>query len=347
MLKGNLERKLLIHALKVSTSVYSTILLRNCCVHYSINTMSNILISGGTGLTGRALTAELLKKGYTVTILSRQQQPADYSAGVRYSYWNPGEGIIDKQIVEDADYLIHLAGAGVADKRWTEKRKREIKDSRVIPTKLLADTVKLHGAKLKAVIVASAIGWYGPDPVIPNPKPFTEEDPAYADFLGNTCLAWEQAADSFAMQGKRLVKLRTGIVLSREGGALKEFLKPLKWGIAAVMGSGRQVVSWIHISDLVRLYIQALENGKMEGVYNAVAPLPVSNKQLMTALGKKKKGNFFMPIHIPSFLLKIVLGEMSVEILKSTTVSCNKLHGEGFIFQYPSLESALGKLLEA
>ncbi|RZM05741.1 MAG: DUF1731 domain-containing protein, partial [Pedobacter sp.] len=195
--------------------------------------------------------------------------------------------------------------------------------------------------KIQTVVSASAIGWYGPDPVVPNPNPFREDAPSADDFLGSTCRVWEQSIEPVARMGKRLVILRTGIVLSPEGGALKEFRRPLKFGLATILGTGKQVMSWIHLDDIVRIYVAAVEEGKLQGVYNAVAPRPASNQQLVLQLAKEKKGTFFIPVHVPSFALKIALGEMSIEVLKSATVSCDKLHVEGFTFLYPSIETAL------
>jgi hypothetical protein len=140
------------------------------------------------------------------------------------------------------------------------------------------------------------------------------------------------------------VKLRTGIVLSNEGGALKEFKKPLRWGVAAILGDGKQMISWIHIDDLVRLYIAAIEDEALNGVYNAVAPKPVSNKELTMQLARVQKGNFFIPGYVPSFVLKLVVGEMSIEVLKSATVSCDKIHYTGFTFLHPTIEAALKNL---
>ena len=198
--------------------------------------------------------------------------------------------------------------------------------------------------KVKAVVSASAIGWYGEDPVIPNPNPFIETAPADQGFLGQTCLEWEKSTGPITDLGKRVVKYRTGIVLSNEGGALKEFEKPVRFGVAAILGSGKQKVSWIHIADLVRLYITAVESDDMRGVFNAVAPKPVSNKELVLQLAQTKKGKFFIPLYVPSFVLKTVLGEMSIEVLKSTTVSCDKIHYCGFSFLFPTIDAALRNL---
>ena len=247
---------------------------------------------------------------------------------------------IDKEAIGAADYIIHMAGAGVADKRWTKKRKQEIISSRVESSKLIVDSLKTISNKIKAVISASAIGWYGPDSVISDPDPFTENNPADDSFLGNTCKQWEESIEPVTGLGKRLVKLRSGIVLSKKGGALKEFIKPLKFGIAAILGNGKQIISWVHIDDLVSMFIAAIENENINGVYNAVAPNPVSNKELTLQLAKNKR-KFFIPIHIPSFILKLVLGEMSIEVLKSVTVSSDKIQQTGFQFKFLSIKEAL------
>ena len=321
--------------------------------------MVTVLITGGTGLVGKTLGHALLEKGYSVIILSRQTNQHSAIANLSYACWDVEEQTIDKEAVTRADYIIHLAGAGVADKRWTKKRKQEIISSRVDSSKLIVDSLKAIPNKVKAVVSASAIGWY----LIPNPRlndsvgqaspqggegsgvrKFVESDPPANDFLGTTCKQWEESIEPVTQLGKRLVKLRTGIVLSKEGGALKEFIRPLKFGIAAILGSGKQIISWIHIKDLVSMFVVAIKNENMNGVYNAVAPNPVSNKELTIQLAKRRN-RFFIPVHVPSFILKIVLGEMSIEVLKSATVSCEKIQHAGFSFQFPDIRSAFIDLI--
>ena len=315
--------------------------------------MATILITGGTGLIGKALTKALLEKDYNVIILTRGGKTSvnnlQSTSMIGYALWNVGEQTIDQDAITKADYIIHLAGAGVAEKRWTKKRKQEIVSSRVDSGKLITDSLRNIPNNVKAVVTASAIGWYGQSPLSSGEgrgEVFEETDPPAEDFLGQTCKQWEESIEPIIQLGKRLVKLRTGIVLSPEGGALKEFLKPLRYGIAAVLGGGRQIISWIHIDDLVRLYITAIENENMTGAYNAVAPGPVSNREFTLQLARIKRGRFFIPAYVPSFLLRLLLGEMSIEVLKSATISCDKIHCEGFVFQFPSLESALKNLLE-
>lgn len=307
--------------------------------------MSVILVTGGTGLVGKALTKVLLSLGYEVIVLTRDPgKSRSVQTGLRYAGWDIQKGYMDEQALVKADHIIHLAGAGVAERRWTKKRKKEIRDSRVLSGRLLINYLSETPNRVRTLVSSSAIGWYGPDPVIPNPAPFTENAPPSADFLGATCRDWEKSVDVSLPPGIRLVKLRTGIVLSREGGALKEFIRPLRLGVAAVPGSGRQVVSWIHITDLVNCYINAIENMSMRGVYNAVAPAPVSTRELVMHLAKSR-GKWFIPFSVPSFILKMVLGEMSTEVLKSTTVSCDKLVRTGFHFSYPDIDAAIKNCL--
>lgn len=314
--------------------------------------MPSVLITGGTGLVGTAVKALLEEKDYEVVLLTRSKTLFKGQA-----HWDINAGIIDSSAIANADYIIHLAGAGVADKRWSASRKQEILDSRTQSSALLVKALQETPNKVKAVISASAIGWYGPDQnsysnnTQNNERSaigFVETDSSYPDFLGTTCAAWEDSiapvtANTNGLQ-KRLVCLRTGIVLSKNGGALKEFLKPLAVRMAAVLGDGKQMISWIDVRDLAKMFVYALENENIAGSYNAVAPVPVSNKTLTQTLANVLYGKFYITTYVPSFVLKIILGEMSIEVLKSTTVSAQKITGTGFVFDYPEIAKSLSAL---
>lgn len=304
--------------------------------------MQTVLITGGTGMVGTHLTKKLLDEGFRVIILTRHLGNRRETKNLRFAQWDINKGQLDPDAVKQADFIVHLAGAGVVDKKWTPTYRKEIISSRADSARLLIDTLKNNENRVQALISASAIGWYGPDadPV----KPFGEEDPAAGDFLGTTCKLWEQSVNPARLLDKRVVKFRIGIVLSNDGGALTEFRKPLHFGVAAILGNGKQTVSWIHIDDLCDLFISAINNTKMEGVYNAVAPEPVSNQVLMMALAKAVRGRFFLPIHVPAFLLKLIMGQRSTEVLKSTTVSASKVIATGFTHRFSRIEDALHDL---
>jgi uncharacterized protein (TIGR01777 family) len=205
--------------------------------------------------------------------------------------------------------------------------------------KALAETPN----RVKSFTSASAIGWYGPDAPVPDPQPFRESDPVDDSFLGTTAKEWEASVLPIAEGNIRLVIFRIGIVLSNEGGAYPEFKKPLKFGVASVLGSGKQVVSWVHIEDLVGMIIFSLENISMAGVYNAVAPRPVSNEKLISAIAAQKGGPS-IKVPVPAFVLKAMLGELSVEVLKSTTVSSAKVVDAGYHFRFRKIEEAVAAL---
>ena len=307
--------------------------------------METVLLTGGTGTIGKQLTAHLLKKGYNVIIVTRKIPPGNsVKTGVSYASWNINEQRMDTAALQKADHIIHLAGAGVVDKRWSTQYKKEILDSRTKSSELLINSMNKIDNKIKTLVSASAIGWYGPDTTSSQQYGFTEDVLPNNDFLGTTCRLWEESVDHASSLGKRVVKLRTGIVLSRHGGALEEFKKPLRFGTAAILSSGKQIVSWIHVDDLCRMYTEAIQNPLISGAYNAVAPGPVSNKTLTLQLAKTIRNNSFIPVHVPAFVLKLMLGESSIEVLKSCTVSCKKIKDAGFTFLYPSIEVALNDL---
>mgnify|MGYP001557524406 FL=1 len=304
--------------------------------------MSSVIITGGTGLVGTALSRLLTLQGFSVIILSRD--PARHksqSPSIRYAAWNIRDQTINEEAISEAKFIIHLAGAGVADKRWTDKRKKEIRESRIKSSELLIKALAQIPNKVEAVVSASAIGWYAESGVVQR----VETDPPDPGFLGETCRLWEQHIQPVTAMGKRLVILRSGIALSNDGGAFPEFKRPVRFGIASILGSGRQIISWIHLDDLCRLYLDAMINPQWSGIYNAVAPQPVTNKAFMIELGNRMKKTFYISLPVPGFVVRLLLGEKSTEILKSSNVSCEKIKKQGFQFIYPTLDAAFRDLL--
>lgn len=310
--------------------------------------MKKVVLTGGTGLIGTELIRHLIRHNYYVTVLTRDVQKATtkskFGTQVNYAAWDVKAQTIDEKALAEADYIIHLTGAGVVEKRWTDVYKKEIKESRTRSSELLINTLKRINHHVSAFISSSATGWYGPDKP-GQQKPFTEEASPAKDFLGETCRLWEESVQPVEALGIRRVSLRTGIVLSKKGGALAEFAKPVKLGIASVLGSGQQMVSWIHIADLCDLYLYAMEHENVRGSYNAVAPNPVNNETLTTTLARAKKGKWFIKMPVPAFVLKLMMGESSEEVLKSTTVSSKKIEAAGFSFQWPQLKGAIESLV--
>ncbi|MGH2564916.1 MAG: TIGR01777 family oxidoreductase, partial [Ginsengibacter sp.] len=283
-----------------------------------------------------------------VITLSRNKKKSSSNPRISFSFWDVKNQVIDANAIQKADHIIHLAGAGVMDKSWTEEYKREIVNSRTQSASLLIKGLKENSHHVKSFVSASAIGWYGQDSdPLSHRDGFIEADPPDKSFLGETCLLWEDSVDGIVPLGIRLVKFRTGIVLSNEGGAFKEFKMPLKFGVASILGDGKQIVSWIHIDDICRMYIEAIQNKDINGVYNAVAPSPVTNKKLILATAEKFRNKFFVPIHVPTFALELFMGKRSIEILKSATVSGKKIKSTGFTFLYPTIASALDELVNS
>ncbi|MEJ7611611.1 MAG: TIGR01777 family oxidoreductase [Ferruginibacter sp.] len=304
--------------------------------------MQTILITGGTGLVGRELVNRLINKNYRVIILTRSLKNRVSAENISYALWDVKKGTIDPAAVKEADAVIHLAGAGVMDKKWSEAYKKEILESRTESSRLLVNTLQQTAHKVKIIVSASATGWYGPD----NRDGYflTETDPADPSFLGEVCRQWEHSIQPAENIGIRLCILRTGIVLAKSGGAYPEFKAPLKAGIAAILGGGKQTVSWIHIDDLCRAYIYAVENAALSGIYNAVAPVPVSNKTLTLTIANAVRGKFYIPVHIPVFILKLMMGARTIEILKSTRASAEKIKRAGFSFLFPEIDAAVHAL---
>jgi uncharacterized protein (TIGR01777 family) len=261
--------------------------------------------------------------------------------GVRNFAWNPDAGTIDQAAFEDAQYLIHLAGENVGKGRWTATRKKAILESRVNGTRLISETLKRMKHNVRVAVCASAIGFYGSEV---GHESLNEEAPAGTDFLANVCVDWEQEEHAFAEQGIRTVILRTGLVLAKEGGPLPMLALPARLGFGAPLGSGKQAFSWIHIDDLCSMYIESLTEKSWNGVYNAVAPHPVTNELLMQEISKQFHRAAF-PIHVPGFAIRAAMGEMGEQVLKGQNVSSAKIETAGFRFIHPMLAESLQDLL--
>ena len=295
--------------------------------------MEKVLITGGSGLIGRRLSFLLKSRGYEVRILSRSNnQKNNYKTFV----WNVSEQYINDSAFEGLNHIIHLAGAGIADKRWSEKRKKEIIASRVASTNLLYNTVKRLKTPLNSFISASATGYYG---AVTSETIFEEKDKPAKDFLGKVCSLWEDSIFQFNEIKIRTVALRTGIVLSKDGGALKKMKTP----IITSLGNGKQYMPWIHIDDLCELYIKAIEDEQFQGAFNAVSSEHISNLSFSKKISKIF--NYpFLALGAPSFILQIVFGEMSTIILNGSRISANKIKQAGFKFKFENLEKALKNL---
>ena len=305
--------------------------------------MQTVLITGGTGMVGKSLTSYLLDRGYKVIVLSRADRKSSLQ-NLSYAIWDIDKQFIDTTALNEADIIVHLAGESVASKRWSNKRKKEIIDSRVKSGALLVKALSENNHKVKTLIAASAIGWYGPDTESSLQRGFSETDKCDQSYLGTTCQQWEESVQSVRTLGIRLVTLRIGIVFNKAGGALAEFIKPAKFGVATILGSGNQIVSWIHQDDLCKMILFAIEKEAVIGVYNAVAPNPVNNQFLVNAIASTMH-KFHLTFKVPEFVLKIMLGEMSIEVLKSANVSSNKIQSAGFVFDYPNVNEALSHIL--
>lgn len=298
----------------------------------------NILITGGTGLVGNRITHFLLQNGHQVAYLSRKKQEI---SNVKVFEWDVSKNYIENGALEWANVIVHLAGAGIADERWTEKRKKEIIDSRTQPIELIKKQLLAKNSKIDAFISASAIGYYGGDT---GEQTIDETSAVGSDFLANCTRQWEAATDSLKKTlGCRTVKIRIGIVLSKDGGALPKLLQPTQWGVGSALGTGKQWMSWIHIDDLARLFVKSIEDSSMKGIYNAVAPKPVRNNEVIKTIAKVLKRPLWLP-NVPSFVLRLLLGEMSVVVLGGNFVENHRIPKD--FFQFTTIKQALDALLK-
>ena len=287
-------------------------------------------------MVGTALSELLTSKGYTVMHLSRNPTQKGYKT----FYWDVKKGEIDSGAITSADAIIHLAGAGVADKRWNESRKKEIYDSRIDSTKLLREKVAEHNLTLKYFLSASAIGYYGWD----SGEELVDENSKKGEgFLADVVEDWEIEASRFEDIGVKNGTVRIGIVLSGKGGALVEMAKPIKWGLGAPLGSGKQYMSWIHITDLCGIFSFMIENTVADTI-NGVGPVSISNAEFTKQVAKQLKKPLWLP-NVPKFALRLIVGEMADILVGGNRVSSKKIEESGFNFKFPALDQALQDLL--
>ena len=299
-----------------------------------------VLITGATGLVGQELVNLLLQNGYTIHYLSTSKSKLVSQNNYKGFFWNPKKSEIDTNALTGVEVIIHLAGANVA-KKWTTAYKEEIIESRLLSTQLLYKTLQKNSHQVKQIILASAVGIY-PDSLT---DIYHETDlDIDVSFLGNVVKQWENEVSQFEKLEIIVSKIRIGIVLAKNGGALQEMAKPIKYGVGAAFGSGEQYQSWIHVQDLVAIFQFVMEN-RLPGIYNGVAPYPVTNSELTKAIAKTLGKPLFLP-NIPKFVMKLILGEMHQILFSSQHVSCRKLLDENFQFKFASLDKALNDLLK-
>ncbi len=293
--------------------------------------MKTILIAGGTGFVGKSLKSSLIKKGFQVKILTRKPSESD-----EY-FWDPYQNKIDKEALTNVDTLINLCGAGIADERWTEKRKQELYDSRILTTKFLASLLD-DLPNLNCYVTASGITCYGFED---RDKPYQETDLYGKDYISQLVKNWEEASALFSVKC-RVVQMRISVVLDKEGGALEKMSQSVRMGFGSALGSGKQIVPWIHRSDLVNAFLNAILNDSITGPYNLVAGND-TNQYFMKSLASALKKPFWMP-NVPAFVLKIILGEMSIIVLKGVKVSNQKLLDTGFQMEHTDFRKTLNSI---
>ncbi|WP_139423427.1 TIGR01777 family oxidoreductase [Chryseobacterium mulctrae] len=296
-----------------------------------------VLITGASGAIARVLSKKL-ENQYSIRFLTRKKEAENEFE------WDLENQIVDENAFENVSHIIHLAGANISEKRWTEDRKKELISSRVDSAKLILNTLKKKNLKLKSFISASGINFYGTKTT---DKIFTENDAPGNDFLSEVVVVWEKAADEFKEQNvaERVVKIRTAVVLSKNEGALAKMKIPIQFGIGSPLGSGKQYMPWIHIDDICRMYEFALKNPEVEGSYNASAPQHTTNESLTKLIANVLNKPLFMP-NVPTFILKLIFGELADALLEGSRASSEKIIKAGFEFQFPDLKMALEDLLK-
>ena len=292
--------------------------------------MKKVLIGGGSGLIGKRLTALLLEKGYDVAWLSRSDTPVD---GINSYLWDPVQGKMDEKALENCVAIINLAGESIANHAWTTSYRKKVIESRTHSARCIINALKENKNQISVLISASAIGFYGDR----KDEIMTEESIMGNGFLTQSTAEWEKAYQDSSI---RTILFRIGVVLSKNGGALKEMSASIPVGICPVLGNGKQIISWIHIDDICLQMIHGIENENMQGIYNGVSPSPSPQRAFILAI-RKNLNKWSIPIAIPSFILKLLMSERSSIVLNSSNVSSEKIKRSGYDFKFPTLESAL------
>ena len=295
-----------------------------------------VLITGASGLVGTRLTSLLSARGHEVMHLSRSKR-----GKVKTFTWDVDKHLIEPGALQEADAIIHLAGANVAEKRWTTERKKELIDSRVQSAQLLYNELKKGNHHVRSFISASAVGYYG----FENEQlTFDETSPGGNDFLATLTQQWEAQADNMKELGIRVAKLRVGVVLSKNDGALKPIVNTVKYLIGAPLGRGSQYISWVHHEDICNMFVYLLEHEELSGAFNGVADEPVTNKELTKAVAKQLNKPLIFP-SVPSFGLRLAFGEMANIVLNGSKVSNRKIVDAGYQLKFPRLDVAIKDLL--
>lgn len=295
-----------------------------------------LVITGASGSVAKALH-ERLKNDFIIRFLTREKKHENEYL------WDVKKQTIEDRVFENVSHIIHLAGANISDGKWTAERKKEIMSSRIDSAKLIFNTLQRRNKNIKSFISASAAGIYGAKT---SERIYSEKDEKGNDFLSDVVKQWEKSADHFAEQGiaQRVIKVRTGIILSSNEGALSKMVVPVKYGVGSPIGSGKQYIPWIHMDDICGIYEFLLKNKTLQGAYNAAAPQPTTNKILMQSTAKVLGKPFFMP-NVPSFVMKLVFGELAIVLLEGSRISSDKIISDGYYFKFPELKGALEDLL--
>lgn len=296
--------------------------------------MRRVVITGGTGFVGSQLSVLLEKEGYDVVHLSRSRKPGERFRSYR---WDPESGYCDKDAFKEGDTVIHLAGANIGEKRWSARRKREIVESRTAAARLIYSASVASGIRPVAFITASGKDYYGTGL---SENIYNETDPPGIDFMAETCRLWEAAADPFDAAGVRVVRIRTAVVLAPKGSAISKLTATAGIGLIIRLGPGNQYFPWIHIDDLCYVYLKAVSDNTMSGPFNASAPDHITHDMLMSVVARQKHLPVFLP-HVPPWLLRLFLGEMSVVLTTGSRISPDRLIRSGFEFRYPDIDNAL------